>query len=185
MRRPWIGIAGCGGLGSNVAAHLIRSGADRLLLVDFDRIEPSNLNRQFYFADQVGLPKAETLAMNLHRINPSAELRFLDLKLDAANVREVFRDCGIVAEGFDRAESKAMLIEALLPEGKWMVSGSGLAGSCIEGIGLRAVGKNLHIVGDFSSDVSVERLFPPKISIVASWMAALILRELGWPESDT
>jgi sulfur carrier protein ThiS adenylyltransferase len=56
-----IGIAGCGGLGSNCAVALSRVGIGRLILVDFDVVELSNLNRQYYFRDQIGLLKTEAL----------------------------------------------------------------------------------------------------------------------------
>lgn len=177
-----IGIAGAGGIGSNVAFHLVRSGVLDLKIFDFDRVEPGNLNRQFYFADQIGLPKVEALKTNLLRIDPVARIEAIVQCLEAETVPEVFADCDIVVEAFDRAESKAMLINALADSGKYIVSGSGLAGLAPEGVKLRKLGEHMTIAGDFASDMEAYRLYSPKVVMVASLMAIAVLQKLGLPE---
>ena len=111
-----VGIAGAGGLGSNCAMHLVRAGVRHLTVVDFDVVNESNLNRQFFFRDQLGLKKVEALKANLLRIDPDADIRSVDLRLDAASARETFADCDIVVEAFDVVEAKAMLVAALAPQ---------------------------------------------------------------------
>lgn len=177
-----IGIAGAGGIGSNVAFHLVRSGVGDLKIFDFDRVEAGNLNRQFYFADQIGNPKVLALQTNLLRIDPATRIEVFVQRLDADNVPAAFEDCGIVVEAFDRAESKAMLINALAGSGKYLVSGSGLAGLAPEGVRLRKLGDDMAIAGDFSSDVERFRLYSPKVMMVASLMAIAVLQKLGCPE---
>ncbi len=180
-----IGIAGAGGIGSNVAFHLVRSGVLDLKIIDFDRVEASNLNRQFYFADQIGSPKVEALQTNLLRIDPAARIEAIVQRLDADNALPAFADCGIVVEAFDRAESKAMLINALADSGKYLVSGSGLAGLAPEGVKLRHLGEHMAIAGDFSSDTAHYRLYSPKVMLIASLMAIAVLQKLGYPEELT
>lgn len=177
-----IGIAGAGGIGSNVAFHLVRSGVLDLKIFDFDRVEPGNLNRQFYFADQIGMPKVEALKTNLLRIDSAARIEAIVQRLEADNVAAAFVDCGIVVEAFDRAESKAMLINALAGSGKYIVSGSGLAGLAPEGVKLRKLGEQMAIAGDFASDTAHYRLYSPKVMLVASLMAIAVLQKLGYPE---
>ena len=106
-----IGIAGAGGLGSNVAFNLVRTGVDKLKIVDFDEVDHSNLNRQFYFKDQVGHRKVRALYENLKRINPSIDITIVDRKLEKENINEIFSDCDIIVEAFDKNIYKSMLIE--------------------------------------------------------------------------
>jgi sulfur carrier protein ThiS adenylyltransferase len=125
-----VGIAGLGGLGSAVAIALARIGVGTLILVDFDVVEPSNLNRQQYFIHQVGMPKVEALRENLSRINPYVRIQTYPEKLDRNNVERIFNKATVVVEAFDRAEEKAMLINVLsekMPE-KYVVAASGVAG---------------------------------------------------------
>ena len=114
IRNTRIGIAGAGGLGSNCAACLVRTGFRKLVIVDYDNVEPSNLDRQFYFADQVGMPKVEALRRNLLRINSDLELDIRQTKIECNLVEELFAECDIVAECMDAAEYKSMLAEAVL-----------------------------------------------------------------------
>lgn len=178
-----IGIAGAGGIGSNVAFHLVRSGVRDLKVFDFDRVEASNLNRQFYFADQIGLPKVEALKANLLRIDPEVRMETMVQRLTAETVAPAFADCAIVVEAFDRADSKAMLIHALADSGQYVVSGSGLAGLAADDVRLRKLGEHLVIAGDFVSDVDHLRLYSPKVMLVASLMAIAVLQKLGCPET--
>ena len=106
-----IGIAGCGGVGSNIAVHLVRSGVKNFKLVDFDVIDQSNLNRQFYFTDQIGLLKVDALEINLKRISPDINIEKESVRLTSENIQSLFASCEIVVEGFDKAISKAMLLD--------------------------------------------------------------------------
>lgn len=164
-----------GGIGSRVAELLVRSGEKRLKLVDFDRVERSNLNRQFYFADQAGGLKTEMLKKNLQQIRPHSKIETVNQKIDRNNVCALFSDCTIIVEGFDRKESKKMLVEAFARTGKQVVSASGIAGTCLDSLGQRTIG-NCTIVGDFSTDEAENELFPPKVLVVATMMAGLVLK---------
>lgn len=170
-----IGIAGAGGIGSNVAFQLVRGGVRHLKIVDFDSIEASNLNRQFYFADQVGLPKAATLAQNLKRINPDVQVETANLRLNADNMGNTFFDADVVVEGFDGARDKKLLLETFAGSQKLVVSASGVAGLEIDGITVQKVG-NCHIVGDFSTQAGTDNLYAPKVLMVASIMSQIVLK---------
>lgn len=176
-----IGIAGTGGIGSNVAAYLVRGGVRRLKLVDCDRLEESNLNRQFFFRDQIGRLKAELLAENLARIAPDVRLEPLVLRLDAGNMAEVFSDCDVVVEGFDGKAEKKILLEVLAPTGRMIVSASGVAGSRLDRIETRTMGP-CTIIGDFYTDADAASCFAPKVALVAAMMAHVILEKGGFYE---
>ena len=175
-----IGIAGCGGIGSNVAYHLVRTGIDYLKFGDFDKIENSNLNRQFFFKNQVGLYKSETLAKNLSAINPQGIFQFEIIKFDRDNIKTFFSDCDIVVEAFDKKEYKAMLIEELLPLGKIIVSASGLGHWDTNNITTKKIGKNLTIVGDFEKDTDDYKTYSHKVGMVAAIMAGIVLENGGY-----
>lgn len=148
-----IGIAGCGGLGSNTASNLLRLGFKKFLLIDFDNIEETNLNRQFYFFNQIGLPKAQTLKSNLLLINPDADIEVIQTKITKENIHLLFSDCDIIVEGFDKVKYKTMLIEELSPT-KPCVTATGLGNYFdVDGIAKRKINKNLIIIGDSISDV--------------------------------
>ncbi|MCL6560114.1 MAG: sulfur carrier protein ThiS adenylyltransferase ThiF, partial [Firmicutes bacterium] len=118
IQRVKVGIAGAGGLGSNCAAYLVRSGFKKFKIVDFDRVEAGNLNRQFFFLDQIGRLKVEALAENLRKINPDLAIEALAFRIDEASVADVFADCDAVVEAFDGARDKKLLVEAYLDTGK-------------------------------------------------------------------
>lgn len=175
LERATIGIAGAGGLGSNVAAHLVRAGVRRLVIADFDVISPSNLNRQFFFRDQIGRRKVDALAENLRRIEPDLDLSPHAVRIDAANLRTIFGECDIVVEAFDNVESKAALLAAL--RNKLVVSASGLAGwGRSNEMKIRRLGKNLVLVGDCASDIRAG-LAPQsaRVGIAAAMQANAVL----------
>jgi sulfur carrier protein ThiS adenylyltransferase len=174
-----IGIAGIGGIGSNVAVHLVRAGCTSLKLVDFDRVELSNLNRQFYFVDQIGEYKVDMLRKNLWRISPDAVIETAPLRLTPENMLETFRDCQLLVEGFDDREAKKLLIESFAERDIPIISASGIAGSEIDTIRVHRLG-NCTIVGDFQSDFRTNRLYGPKISIIAAMMADFVLKTEGY-----
>ena len=149
-----VGIAGAGGLGSNVAMLLVRAGMKKLVVADFDVVNESNLNRQFFFRRQLGEKKIAALAENLRMIEPNLDLSLHDVRLTPENTDFVFAGCNVVVEAFDSAEAKAMLLHSLLPTGKPIVSATGLAGwGRSNDIRVRKVGRNLILVGDQMRDV--------------------------------
>ena len=177
LERAKVGVAGLGGLGSNVLCHLLRAGVHRFVAADFDVVSASNLNRQFFFADQIGRKKTDALAENLRRIDPDAELDFRDLRLTVENTPEVFAGCDVVVEAFDKADAKTMLISALSASGIPVVAASGLAGfGKSNDIRLRRVGENLYLVGDLVSGISSE-LAPasPRVGIAAAMEANTVI----------
>lgn len=171
------GIAGLGGLGSNCAFHMIRTGFRRLVLVDFDRIEPSNLNRQFYFHDQIGRTKADALQENLYRINPDVELESYPDRLTPENLATYFQDCDIIVEAFDLPEAKQILAAAYLKSEKLLVSASGIAGwGQSDRIRTHRLKDNFILVGDL--ETAVDATHPPLspcVQIAAAKMADAIL----------
>ena len=173
-----VGIAGLGGLGSAIAVALARIGVGKLILVDFDVVEPSNLNRQQYFVDQLGLPKTEALVENLKRINPYVVYDAHCAKVVPENIEELFGGVDVMVEAFDRADQKAMLMQHF--KGAPIVGASGLAGyGPGETIGVRKMGKRIHIVGDLETGAAPGcGLMAPRVGIAAHMQANLVLRIL-------
>jgi sulfur carrier protein ThiS adenylyltransferase len=176
-----VGIAGAGGLGSNCAAALARAGVGRLVLADFDLVSRDNLDRQFFFLDQVGMPKVEALALNLGRIDPGLRVDARVLRLEAESAVALFAGCDAVVEAFDSAEAKAMLIEAMLSRlpGMPLVTASGLAGyGGSNAIRERRSG-SLYVIGDLESEVGPERPpMAPRVLIAAAMEANAVLEIL-------
>lgn len=172
-----VGIGGAGGLGSNVAAHLVRSGFTRLLLVDFDRVEPSNLNRQFFFADQVGRFKVDALAENLLRINPEVKLTLIREFVTSENVQRIFGLCEIWVEAFDKPESKKIFVENAIQLGKRIVSASGLAGwGNSDALITKFWNSKAAIVGDGKSAVGPDcPPISPRVGVAAAKQADVVL----------
>ncbi len=173
-----IGIAGVGGIGSNVAMNLIRRGIHDLKIVDYDRVDESNLNRQFYFADQVGNYKVNMLYDNLMRIDSRSNISKFVLMLDENNISTTFGDCDIVVEGFDKKECKKMFFETLSNENKLLVGASGIAGTDLSNVRCRKMG-NCYIVGDFKSDVNFDKVYSPKIMVITGMMSNIIIEEIN------
>ncbi|QSH41582.1 sulfur carrier protein ThiS adenylyltransferase ThiF [Lentisphaerota bacterium ZTH] len=175
-----IGIAGAGGLGSNCAVNLVRSGFKRFCIADYDLVEPSNLNRQFFFADQIGRPKVEALVENLKRINPDIEVKMLNGRLTAENVEEFFGDCSIVVEAFDCAAAKIMLIEKLSASGKILIAASGLAGwGAADDIITRKLSDKFFLIGDSTS--GIESGLPPcapRVNVASAKQADIVLSHI-------
>jgi len=171
-----VGIAGAGGLGSNCAMHLVRAGVTHLTVVDFDVVNGSNLNRQFFFRDQIGMKKVEALKENLLRIDPDADIRALDMRLDAASVREVFADCDVVVEAFDVVDAKVMLVSAFAASGKTLVTASGLAGwGRSNTMRVKKMG-NIVAVGDGETAVGADTApSSPRVGIAAAMQANAVV----------
>ena len=169
-----VGIAGAGGLGSNCAFNLVRTGFKKLVIVDFDRVEASNLNRQFYFLDQIGLPKVNALKSNLLRINPDLEITLFQQRIESSNVG-VFQ---VVVEAFDKPEYKRMLVEHYLSTEKLVVSASGLAGwDSADQIVTRRPLERFYLIGDANTEVDCEHPpVSPRVNVAAAKQANIILQ---------
>ena len=130
LKESSAGIAGVGGLGSNAAVSLARAGIGRLVLVDFDKVEESNLNRQYYFIDQIGKNKVDALKENIEKINTEVKIEIINQKLLKGSMEEHFKDVDVVIEALDSAETKATFIEEILTKlpDKHIVAASGVAG---------------------------------------------------------
>lgn len=177
IQQVTIGIAGAGGLGSNCAVNLVRSGFTKFVIVDFDHIEYSNLNRQFYFYDQVGRPKVAALQENLLQINSNLQIEIHQEKIENDNMEELFEQCHVIVEAFDQARYKKMLVEQYSNGDKLIVSASGIAGwGRSDEIKVHKIKEKFYIVGDLSSQVSKE-LPPcaPRVAIAAAKQADIIL----------
>ncbi len=174
-----VGIAGAGGLGSNCAMHLVRSGVKHITIADFDVVNESNLNRQFFFRDQLGQKKVEAIKANLLRIEPDADIRAVDMRLDASSAREIFADCDIVVEAFDVVDAKVMLVSSFASSGKKLVTASGLAGwGRSNAMRVRKMG-NIVAVGDGETAVG-ENAAPasPRVGIAAAMQANAVVAML-------
>lgn len=177
LGRASVGVAGAGGLGSNCAMHLVRSGVRKLTVADFDRVVESNLNRQFFFADQIGRRKVDALAENLRRIAPGLELELHAVTVDAGNAAALFGGCDIVVEAFDSGAAKQMLIRTMLNAGKPVVAASGLAGwGRSNALRLhRLGGGRLHLAGDTESGIETAPPFSPRVGIAAAMQANTVI----------
>jgi sulfur carrier protein ThiS adenylyltransferase len=174
LKGTCIGIAGCGGLGSNCAMALARAGVGNLVIADFDVVTRENLDRQYYFLDQVGQKKVLALRDNIARVNPDVMVQAHDLRLGPDEVVHIFKNCQVIIEAFDRADMKLMIIETVnerFPD-KFIIAGSGLAGyGENNALRTRRLG-SLFICGDETSEVSADRPpLAPRVGIVAAMQA--------------
>ena len=179
LKKAKVCILGLGGLGSNVAVLLARSGIGYLKLVDFDIVEASNLNRQQYRISHIGMKKTEAIKTIIKEINPFVEVKTLDIKVDRENILSVVGDVEIIVEAFDRAETKAMAIEELLTNGnKMLVSASGMAGlGSANEIITRKVRDNFYLIGDNYSDYEeYSGIMSTRVMICAAHQANIVLR---------
>jgi len=178
LKNAVVGVAGLGGLGSNVAVALARIGLGRLIIADFDVVDISNLNRQHYYLDQVGVPKVEATLANLRRINGEIGVAGHQVRLTAENIAQVFAGADVIAECFDRSEQKQMLVETVLSRMKAaIVSVSGIAGyGRSNEIVTRRISDRLVLVGD---GVSATRpgvpLTAPRVGVAAHHQANAVV----------
>ena len=175
-----VAVCGLGGLGSNVSIALARAGVGHLHLIDFDRVETSNLNRQQYAAAQLDLPKAEALRANLAAINPFCDVVAETVRITPENLAALLANDDIICEAFDRAEAKAMLVSGVLeafPE-KPVVAASGMSGlASANAITTRRVSKRLYLCGDGATDVDDNLgLYGARVLVCAAHQATMILR---------
>ena len=187
LRNARVAVAGLGGLGSNIAVMLARSGVGELLLVDFDTVDVTNLNRQMYLIPQLGKPKAEALPEILYQINPYLTYRSVCIKVTPDNVKELFSEYPIVCEAFDKPDQKAMLVRELLMQcpKTIVVSGNGMAGYAdANEIRTCQVMKRLYVCGDQSTDVGNGiGLIAPRVAVCAAHEANKVLQLIMQTES--
>ena len=178
-----VAICGLGGLGSNVASALARAGIGKLLLIDFDSVEISNLHRQQYKANQIGRYKADALTENLSEIAPYTEVKPVVEKITEENLEDLLKDADIICEAFDDAESKAMLVNGVLEKlpDCYLVAASGMAGMDTPNtIKTRKVMKRFYLCGDEVSDVEgTIGLVAPRVMLCAAHQAHTVLRILA------
>ncbi len=182
LQKKTIGIAGCGGLGSNCAAALARIGVGKFIIADFDAIDASNLNRQFYFWEQIGQQKVFALADNIHYINPLVEVIPHNLKLGPAEIVSIFAEGDVIVEAFDLSGMKQMIIETVTTKfpDKPLVIGNGMAGwGFSNSIKTEKLDKNIYVCGDGVNEISKE-LPPlaPRVGIAAHMQANTVLNIL-------
>lgn len=175
-----VAIAGLGGLGSNVAFALARIGVGHLHLIDFDRVDITNLNRQQYFIRHLGMYKTDALKELLSEINPYLDIRTDCVKVTDENLLTLFNDEEIICEAFDVPECKAMLVNGILEHfpDKKLVAGSGMAGyGNSNEIQTRQVMKNFYLCGDRITEPAYARgLMAPRVAICAGHEANIIVQ---------
>ena len=179
LKKAKVCILGLGGLGSNVAVLLARSGIGYLKLIDFDVVEASNLNRQQYRISHIGMKKTEAIKTIIKEINPFVEIDTLDIKVDRENIYSIVGDIEIVVEAFDVAETKAMAIEELLTnKNKIVVSASGMAGlGSANEIVTRKIKDNFYLIGDNYSDYEeYSGIMSTRVMLCAAHQANMVLR---------
>lgn len=182
LRKAVVGIAGCGGLGSNVAMALARAGVGKLLIADFDSVVLSNLNRQFFFVDDIGRPKAEALRDNLKKINPYIKVEANIVKITPENLKSLFDKVDIIVEAFDDEYEKSMIINAFLEEksflSKYLVCASGLGGIGSSNL-IKTIKycERVYAIGDFVSTVcNGVGVVAPRVCMAAAQEANMVVR---------
>jgi len=180
IQKITVGIAGAGGLGSNCAMNLVRSGFKKFVVADFDKVDQSNLNRQFYFSDQVGKMKVDALEINLKRINQDIVVKKYPIRLSKTNISEIFASCDTIVEALDKAESKKIIVETFIKSSKFIVCASGIAGiGNSDDITTRRINPHLTIIGDLISEVTAScSPLSPRVNIAAAKQADIILEHI-------
>ena len=182
LSKAVIGVAGLGGLGSNIALSLARVGVKKLVLADFDVVEPSNLNRQQYFVRHIGMQKTQALKELINDVNPFVEVETHDIFLDEKNVASVFGECEILCEAFDNVAGKAMILNeagASLKDKK-IIGASGMAGYFSSNL-IKTIkfAKNVYLCGDLTNEAKIgQGLMAPRVAICANHQANLAIRLL-------
>ena len=176
-----VGIAGCGGLGSNIAIAIARIGIKKLIIADYDSVEPSNLNRQQYNIDDIGKYKVDALENNIKKFNPYIEIEKHNYKVNNENLYNIYKDCSIIIEAFDRVYEKHMIISEFFNEKfkyKYLVTASGLAGFDSSNIiKTTKLSDNIYLCGDTISEAKeFNGLMSPRVMIAAGHQANMALR---------
>ncbi|MBD5112156.1 MAG: thiamine biosynthesis protein ThiF [Ruminococcaceae bacterium] len=178
-----VAVCGLGGLGSNIAVSLARAGIGKLILIDFDRVDVTNLHRQQYKASQIGEYKSKALPENLKEIAPYIEFETYNVKITEDNATALLQNADIICEAFDNAECKAMLTNIVperLPD-KYLIAASGMAGlGSANAIKTRKVTNRFYLCGDEVSDVAeTGRLVSSRVMLCAAHQAHMVLRILA------
>ena len=182
LSKAVVGVAGLGGLGSNIALSLARVGVKKLVLADFDVVEPSNLNRQQYFVRHIGMQKTQALKELINDVNPFVEVETHDIFLDEKNVASVFGECEILCEAFDNVAGKAMILNeagASLKDKK-IIGASGMAGYFSSNL-IKTIkfAKNVYLCGDLTNEAKIgQGLMAPRVAVCANHEANLAIRLL-------
>ena len=175
-----VAVCGLGGLGSNIAIALARAGIGKLILIDFDKVDLTNLHRQQYKPAQIGMYKTEALAENLSEIAPYSALETYNIMLTEENVPELLKEADVICEAFDDPECKAILANVVLSDmyGKYLIASSGMAGlGSANSIQTRKVMKYFYICGDEISDVEAGMgLVSSRVMVCAAHQAHCVLR---------
>ena len=175
-----VAVCGLGGIGSNIAISLARAGIGKLILIDFDKVDITNLHRQQYKANQIGMCKTEALQNNLKEINPYLETKIHTICLDESNAKDVLADADIICEAFDNAEAKANIVNFVLSEmpDKYIVAASGMAGlDSANLIKTRKVSKRFYLCGDEVNDIKDGiGLVSTRVMLCAAHQAHTVLR---------
>lgn len=178
-----VAICGLGGLGSHIATALARAGIGRLILIDFDQVDITNLHRQQYKVTQIGRCKTEALAENLLEMAPYLELELHCIRITEENVEELLQRADIICEALDEPEAKAMLTNRVLEKlpGKYLIAASGMAGmGSVNAIQTRRITEHFYLCGDGTSDVSEGMgLVAPRVMLCAAHQAHTALRILA------
>ena len=178
-----VAICGLGGLGSNIAIALARAGIGKLILIDFDRVDITNLHRQQYKASQIGMYKTDALADNLREIAPYIELETHIARITEDNIVKLLQGADIICEAFDDAECKARLANTVLSElpDKYLVAASGMAGMGVtNSIKTRRITSRFYLCGDETSEVSENiGLVASRVALCAAHQAHTVLRILA------
>jgi sulfur carrier protein ThiS adenylyltransferase len=181
LQRSSVGIAGAGGLGSNVAVSLARAGIGRLVIVDFDSVEESNLNRQYYFRDQIDMVKVEALKETIHRIDESVKVEVFNHRLTKDTMDRPFHNVDVIVEALDSADIKTLFIEEVMHKlpSIPVVGCSGVAGyGNSERIVTKKLGKLYMVYDEKAKDSSEDVLMAPRVILMANWQANIVLEIL-------
>lgn len=180
LENAHVAIAGLGGLGSNIAVMLARSGVGHMLLVDFDTVDVTNLNRQAYLIPQVGMEKTAAMKELLDQINPYLDIEYRQVKVTPDNIQELFAGYPIVCEAFDKAEQKAMLVQGLLTgfRDTLVISGNGMAGyGDANAVKTQKMMRRLYVCGDGQTDIADGiGLMAPRVSVCAAHQANKVIQ---------
>lgn len=183
-----VAVCGLGGLGSNIAVSLARAGVGKLILIDHDCVDITNLHRQHYKMKQVGQYKTDASMENINEIAPYTELQTYNVRITESNAEELLADADIICEAFDDPEAKAMLANIVLEKmsEKYLVAASGMAGlGSANSIKTRKIMKRFYLCGDEVSDIEeYSCLFAPRVMLCAAHQAHMVLRILAGESED-
>lgn len=178
-----VAICGLGGLGSNIAIALARAGIGKLILIDFDHVDITNLHRQQYKANQIGKYKTEALLANIKEIAPYTEIQTYTVRITDDNAKRLLKDADIICEAFDDANDKAMLANIVLERmpDKYIVAASGMAGlGSANSIHTRKITSRFYLCGDEISDAKDDiGLVSSRVMLCAAHQAHVVLRILA------